>query len=104
MEPDDMENTMSTNEEQTSDVTEVESELEGGESSAPDSVPKREIGSVTRKSHREPKPVIKLTYDEPGNPSNKPVTIMHHGMVIQFKLNSSDKSVRIPTKKHRSRS
>lgn len=44
-------------------------------------------GNTVRKSLREPKPPVRLTYNKPGYPVDDPVTIMHHGMVIQLKLN-----------------
>ena len=43
--------------------------------------------STIRKSLRKPKPSMRFTYERPGHPSCEPVTIMHHGMVIQLKLN-----------------
>ncbi|CAI5686131.1 unnamed protein product [Oreochromis niloticus] len=46
--------------------------------------------STSRKSLRKPKPPMRLTYEKPGHPSCEPVTIMHHGMVIQLKLNPPD--------------
>ncbi|XP_034038171.1 uncharacterized protein LOC117532037 [Thalassophryne amazonica] len=51
-----------------------------------------EKSSAVRRSQREPKPAIRLTYDKPGYPSSEPVTIMHHGMVIQLKLNPPDQT------------
>lgn len=49
-----------------------------------------ERSSTVRKSMRKPKPPKRFTYEELGHPSCEPVTIMHHGMVIQLKLNSSN--------------
>ncbi|KAK0136928.1 Paraneoplastic antigen Ma2 [Merluccius polli] len=46
-----------------------------------------ERSSTIRKSLRKPKPSMRFTYEKPGHPSCEPVTIMHHGMVIQLKLN-----------------
>ncbi|XP_056437540.1 uncharacterized protein LOC130374637 [Gadus chalcogrammus] len=46
-----------------------------------------ERSSTIRKSLRKPKPSMRFTYERPGHPSCEPVTIMHHGMVIQLKLN-----------------
>ncbi|KAG8011039.1 Ephrin type-A receptor 7 [Nibea albiflora] len=57
---------------------------------------KSEKPSQIRKSQREPKPVRRLTYDKPGYPSSEPVTIVHHGMVIQLKLDTPDSKVRKP--------
>ncbi|XP_034042823.1 uncharacterized protein LOC117525094 [Thalassophryne amazonica] len=51
-----------------------------------------EKSSTVRKSQREPKPAMRLTCDKPGYPSSEPVTIMHHGMVIQLKLNPPDQT------------
>nr|XP_055033931.1 uncharacterized protein LOC129422186 [Misgurnus anguillicaudatus] len=39
---------------------------------------------VCRKSQREVKPLIKLTYDELGRPSDKPLIVIHRGMVIHI--------------------
>lgn len=33
---------------------------------------------------RSVKPVVRLTYDEPGKASNQPITIIHRGMVIKI--------------------
>lgn len=51
---------------------------------------KSERSSTVRTSLRKPKPPIRFTYEEPGHPSFEPVTIMHHGMVIQLKMNPPD--------------
>lgn len=40
--------------------------------------------SGSRISRRAVKPVIRLTYDEPGKPSDRPFTIIHRGMMIQI--------------------
>lgn len=42
--------------------------------------------NLTRCSQRQSKPVIRLTYDKPGHSMDEPVTIVHHGMVIQLDL------------------
>uniref|UniRef100_A0A672FVX5 Gypsy retrotransposon integrase-like protein 1 n=1 Tax=Salarias fasciatus TaxID=181472 RepID=A0A672FVX5_SALFA len=57
--------------------------------------------SPVRKSHRESKPPMRFTYDKPGYPSSEPVTIMHHGMVIQLKLNPQDQIYKTPRQKHK---
>ncbi|XP_036947992.1 uncharacterized protein LOC119016325 [Acanthopagrus latus] len=49
-----------------------------------------EESSTVRRSRRQPKPTVRLTYEKPGQQSCEPVTIMHHGMVIQLKLNPPD--------------
>lgn len=54
--------------------------------------------STVRKSLRKPKPTVRLTYEKPGHQSCEPVTIMHHGMVIQLKLNPPDQDTE-PRKK-----
>lgn len=46
-----------------------------------------------RRCKRETKPVIRLTYDQPGHSTEEPVTIAHHGMVIQLNLTSQNKDV-----------
>ncbi len=45
---------------------------------------------TARRSLRKPKPTMRFTYEKPGHPSFEPVTIMHHSMVIQLKLNPSE--------------
>ena len=68
---------------------------------------------TTRHSQRQNKPVIRLTYDKPGHSMDEPVTIVHHGMVIQLNLNTpaADRSTdrgstparKTPLRKHRIR-
>lgn len=67
---------------------------------------------TTRHSQRQNKPVIRLTYDKPGHSMDEPVTIVHHGMVIQLNLNpqtdsSTDRGStpvrKAPLRKHRIR-
>lgn len=53
---------------------------------------------MIRRSQRETKPVIRLTYDQPGKPTEEPVTIVHHGMVIQLNLNSQSKDIGLSAK------
>ncbi|KAF5902689.1 paraneoplastic antigen Ma2-like [Clarias magur] len=53
---------------------------------------------MIKRSHFETKPVIRLTYDHLGNPTEEPVTIVHHGMVIQLNLNSKSKGIGLSTK------
>lgn len=57
--------------------------------------------SHIRKSQREPKPARRLTYDKPGYPSSEPVTIVHHGMVIQLKLDTPESKVKKPRQTHK---
>lgn len=47
----------------------------------------RSKDNLTRHSQRQSKPVTRLTYDKPGHSMDEPVTIVHHGMVIQLNLN-----------------
>ncbi|XP_060758474.1 uncharacterized protein LOC132869142 [Neoarius graeffei] len=54
-----------------------------------------------RKSQREKKPAIRLTYDKPGHSTEEPVTIVHHGMVIQLTLSSQDREVKTPVKNYK---
>lgn len=54
-----------------------------------------------RKSQREKKPAIRLTYDQPGRPTEEPVTIVHQGMVIQLNLSSPDREVKNPVKNYK---
>lgn len=42
----------------------------------------------SRKSTREVKPVIRLTYDKPGTQAGEPVTIVHQSMVIHLNLSA----------------
>ncbi|MED6259801.1 hypothetical protein ATANTOWER_032004 [Ataeniobius toweri] len=53
-----------------------------------------------RKSAREVKPVICLTYDKLGTQAEEPVTIVHQGMVIQLNLGTRDKSNTVKHFKH----
>ncbi|KAL7837384.1 hypothetical protein SRHO_G00270950 [Serrasalmus rhombeus] len=64
--------------------TGVDPDVEGGD--VPDSnVLVEDVEPVcTRSSRRERRPVIRLSYDEPGEPTDCPVTIIHNGMIIQF--------------------
>ncbi len=55
-----------------------------------------------RKSQREKKPAIRLTYDQPGHSTEEPVTIVHQGMVIQLNLSSQDREVKTPVKNYKS--
>lgn len=54
----------------------------------------------TRKSTRGVKPVIRLTYDKPGTQTEEPVTIVHHGMIIQLNLTNRDNTNPIKRSKH----
>lgn len=56
-----------------------------------------EKSSAVRKSQRT-KPTMRLTYDKPGCSFSEPVTIIHHGMVIQLKLNPPDQNSHDPRK------
>ncbi|CAJ1086728.1 uncharacterized protein LOC115570093 [Xyrichtys novacula] len=60
-----------------------------------------ERSSTACKSTRKPKPPMRFTYEKPGHPSSEPVTIMHHGMVIQLKLHSPNRDHK-PRKKVKS--
>lgn len=49
--------------------------------------------AVCRKSTREVKPVIKLSYDDLGRPTDKPLTMVHRGMVVHIEdLSKTQKS------------
>ncbi|XP_054862844.1 uncharacterized protein LOC129347938 [Amphiprion ocellaris] len=97
---------------ETNNDTAEEQDLERGASS-PSSSRARSEGSYksdryrskelspVRKSQREPKPPMRFTYDKPGSPSSEPVTIMHHGMVIQLKLNPPNKVSSTPRQIHK---
>ena len=95
--------------ENTGNETETEPELTS--SSKRDARNKDNL--TTRHSQRQNKPVIHLTYDKPGHSMDEPVTIVHHGMVIQLNLNPqiTDSSTglgptparKAPLRKHRIR-
>lgn len=93
----------------TESVEEDSQESEEGESSPPSNRTRHDKAakstrsesdrsSTVRKSLRKPKPSVRFTYEKPGQPSCEPVTIMHHGMVIQLKLNPPDKEHRKKSK------
>lgn len=48
-----------------------------------------------RKSTRERKPVLRFTYDQPGNPTEESVTIVHQGMIIQLDLGPNGRNVKL---------
>lgn len=90
-----------TEPENTGDETETYAEQELTSSSKKDA---RGKDNPTRQSQRQNKPVIRLTYDKPGHSMDEPVTIVHHGMVIQLNLNpqvtdSSKERSLTPTRK-----
>lgn len=43
---------------------------------------------------RKVKPVLRLSYDEPGQPTDRPVTISYRGMLIQISYDPHDKRTR----------
>lgn len=62
----------------------VDTELEGGDVPS-SSILDTEVESVCEsKERRKVKPVIRLSYDEPGKPTDRPITIIHRGMMIQI--------------------
>ncbi len=46
--------------------------------------PQEPVPMVYRKSQREIRPVIKLSYDELGHPAERPLTLVHRGMVVHI--------------------
>ncbi len=71
------------NEEESQETT---SEEEGDSSEPPESEPVRE--------KRRVKPVVKLTYDEPGRSRDQPLTSVHRGVIIQIGKKASHKKRR----------
>ncbi|XP_076830977.1 uncharacterized protein LOC143476602 [Brachyhypopomus gauderio] len=63
-------------------VVEIPVKTPRGKTSAPCKV-ERNLRSRSR-SRRSVKPVIRLTYDEPGKGSDRPITIVHKGIVIKL--------------------
>lgn len=72
-----------------------DSELDQGNSKIPVSTPKtktrpRSMMQTSRdlkprtSSKRQVKPVIRLTYDEPGKARDQPITIVHKGVIIKL--------------------
>lgn len=62
----------------------MDTELDGGDILA-SSVLDKEVESISEpKERRKVKPVIRLSYDEPGKPTDRPITIIHRGMIIQI--------------------
>ncbi|KAK3556100.1 hypothetical protein QTP70_005241 [Hemibagrus guttatus] len=55
-------------------------DLEGGENDTRNVSKEEPKPAVCRKSRREVRPVIKLSYDELGRPTDKPLTLVHRGM------------------------
>ncbi len=53
--------------------------------------PHKPLPMVYRKSQREIRPVIKLSYDELGHPAERPLTLVHRGMVVHIEEPSKDK-------------
>lgn len=73
----------------------VDTELEKGD------VPAPSTSAVVDESSQEPcvrrplKPVLRLSYDELGQPTDRPVTIVYRGMIIQISYDFEDRD---PTK------
>ncbi len=53
--------------------------------------PGEPVPMVCRKSQREVRPVIKLSYDELGHPADRPLTLVHRGMVVHTEGAVQDK-------------
>lgn len=67
--------------------------LEGGEEDTMNVPPDEPVPPVCRKSRREVRPVIKLCYDELGHPADRPLTLVHRGMVVHIEELSKTKKV-----------
>lgn len=76
-------------------LPEVEEDLslEGGEDDAMNVPPGEPVPMVCRKSQREVRPVIKPSYDELGHPADRPLTLVHRGMVVHIEEPSKTKKV-----------
>ncbi len=55
--------------------------------------PHKPLPMVYRKSQREIRSVIKLSYDELGHPAERPLTLVHRGMVVHIEEPSKTKRV-----------
>lgn len=62
----------------------VESESEGGDHPVSYDSDKAEESGHTYRLRRKVEPVIRLSYDEPGVPTNRPITLVHRGLVIRI--------------------
>ncbi|KAG1926671.1 interleukin-1 receptor accessory protein-like 1-A [Pimephales promelas] len=62
----------------------VESESEGGDNPVSYDSGKAEESRHTYRLRRKVEPVIRLSYDEPGVPTNRPITLVHRGLVIRI--------------------
>ncbi|KAJ8333575.1 hypothetical protein SKAU_G00415830 [Synaphobranchus kaupii] len=62
----------------------ADTDLDGGDVLTSSDSVNNEGPSCKRTTRREVKPVVYLSYDELGKPSDRPLTIIHNGIVIQF--------------------
>lgn len=81
------ENELSDNDQNESEHSNVAIEINEEETDVETNVPSPRV----RKSTREVKPVIRLTYDKSGAQTEEPVTIVHQGMVIQLNLSPQER-------------
>ncbi len=82
----DVSSSVSSSRENEEESQENTREEEGDSSEPPESEPVRE--------KRRVKPVVKLTYDEPGRSRDQPLTIVHRGVIIQIGKKASHKKHR----------
>ncbi|RXN14231.1 Retrovirus-related Pol polyprotein from transposon 297 [Labeo rohita] len=75
--------------------SEVEEELslEGGGNDTRHIPTEETRPTVCHKSQREVRPVVKLSYDELGRPTDKPLTLVYRGMVIHIEESCKTKKV-----------
>lgn len=71
-------------------VEAVESESEGGDDPVSYDSGKAEESRHTYRLRRRVEPVIRLSYDEPGVPTNRPITLVHRGLVIRISYETQD--------------
>ncbi len=62
----------------------VDPGLEGGDILSSSTMDGDEESVCECRTQRKVKPVIRLSYDEPGKPTDRPITIVHRGMIIQI--------------------
>lgn len=68
----------------------VESESEGGDNPVSYDSDKAEESRHTYRLRRRVEPVIRLSYDEPGLPTDRPITLVHRGLVIRISYETRD--------------
>ncbi|XP_024146840.2 uncharacterized protein LOC112157953 [Oryzias melastigma] len=94
------EHALSEDDAKESEPSNAEQDITEGDTEVETDVPTPRL----RKSNWKKQPVIRLTYDQPGNQTEEPVTIVHHGMVIQLNLSSHNSLLESSKSKKHSKS